>query len=318
MALQLPGLSPLKIAAVALAVIGGVVAMSSFSRSAKLEQQLKLRQREMQGLRSENEELQQRMAVMESERRTLESRINDLRGQLTAEGGELGQLRGSIGDLQERTDRLEREKGELEVEVSRLTRERDETRRQLEKAVQSKKNLERAASRLRERFAMLDRDYQRLIRRIAEIQQAHAVQAAQVSISSWSDAPASQAEPRQPSAQTLGAPASGYAAGEAGSASAMQAVELPPIVVGKDQAAIASPVRGRIIDVNVPNRFVVVDKGANDGVHVGMRFTLTRGGETVAQGVVVRVRPRLAACDIVGSRSVGSPQVGDLAVQFAP
>ena len=99
---------------------------------------------------------------------------------------------------------------------------------------------------------------------------------------------------------------------------APQTIELPPIVVSKNQAALAAPVRARLIEVNRTHQFIVIDKGSGDGVRIGMTFEILRGGGMVARAVAVRVRGRLAACDLVSSRSGGRPQVGDVVVQLRP
>ncbi|MBI3319176.1 MAG: hypothetical protein HYZ89_01120 [Candidatus Omnitrophica bacterium] len=98
---------------------------------------------------------------------------------------------------------------------------------------------------------------------------------------------------------------------------ASQIVELPPIVVQDRERGVVEPIRARVIEVNPGHRFVVIDKGAVDGVGVGMAFDILRGGTKISRATVVRVRPRLAACDLVASSSPGSPQVGDSAVQLS-
>ena len=72
--------------------------------------------------------------------------------------------------------------------------------------------------------------------------------------------------------------------------------------------------RARVIEVNHQHHFVVLDKGAEDGLRVGATFNVLRGGAPVGAVVAVRVRPRLAACDVMPSRSPEPLQVGDLAI----
>lgn len=81
---------------------------------------------------------------------------------------------------------------------------------------------------------------------------------------------------------------------------------------------MSMPVRGRLVEVNEPHRFVVVDKGSMDGVRLGMTLDILRGGSTVGRATVVRVRPQLSACDVVRARTPGPLQVGDVAVQSGP
>ena len=96
--------------------------------------------------------------------------------------------------------------------------------------------------------------------------------------------------------------------------SAGQAIELPPIVVQKGQAWSGTGLRARVLEVNAQHRFVVLDKGIEDGIRVGTTFSVLRGGVPVGAVVAVRIRPRLTACDVIPSRSPEPLQVGDLAV----
>ena len=86
-------------------------------------------------------------------------------------------------------------------------------------------------------------------------------------------------------------------------------------MVRKDQAQGAGPIRGRVLEVNRMHNFVVLDKGSEDGVRAGMRFDVLRAMQPVGQATVIRVRPQLAACDLVPAGTPGLVQVGDLAVQ---
>lgn len=95
-------------------------------------------------------------------------------------------------------------------------------------------------------------------------------------------------------------------------------MELPPIIVRKGQAGMSSAVRGRLVEVNEPHQFIVVDKGSADGVQMGMMFDIVRGaGTVIGRAAVVRVRPQLSACDIVRKQTTEPLQVGDVAVQSA-
>jgi hypothetical protein len=169
-------------------------------------------------------------------------------------------------------------------------------------------NLEFAArkvARLRERLTFLDRDYQQLAAKVAALERERTGQPA------WT-------EPATPSAAAPSPPGSAGSSQTAQPFGGAQTVELPPIVVRKDQSGMGLPVRGQVIEVNEAHRFVVVDKGANDGVAIGMIFDILRAGARVAQAVAVRVRPQLAACDLVTSQSPEFPRVGDVAIQRNP
>jgi len=296
----------LKLLGAALIVlVGGIVLTSLLQRLASLKRQLAETEQTLQSLTDQHEELQHELATIEATRKGLEEQLNVLRNQLASTGGELERLRGTMSELQVRNEVLQDDNIQLERQVSQLTRERDESTDRAHRLEQEKENLQRSASRLRERLALLDRDHQQLASQLAELKQQSSV--------SYQSGPrpdvtvAASTYPSSPSTLTaspsLGTPHS---------------VELPPIVVRKDQAGTGLPIRGRVVEVNEAHRFVVIDKGGNDGVWVGMTFDVLRSGGTVGQAVAIRVRPQLAACDMIGSRSPGSVQVGDLAVQRGP
>ena len=77
-------------------------------------------------------------------------------------------------------------------------------------------------------------------------------------------------------------------------------------------------VRGRLMEVNETHNFVIVDKGSDDGVRIGMAFDILRGTASVGRATVVRIRPHLSACDILRAKTPGPLQIGDLAVQSGP
>ena len=97
-----------------------------------------------------------------------------------------------------------------------------------------------------------------------------------------------------------------------------KAIELPPIVVHRGHASTELQAQGRLIEVNNQYRFVVIDKGTEDGIRAGATFDVRRGGRRIAEVVAVRVRPQYTACDIILSRSPEAPQIGDVAVLRRP
>ena len=143
---------------------------------------------------------------------------------------------------------------------------------------------------MRDRFALLDRDYQRLI------QPRSSPATSQVSATSATQAAATSAPPASGASQT---------------------VELSPIIVRKDQAGVASSVKGRVVEVNQAHQFVVVDKGSEDGILLGMTLDIIRGAARVGRVRVVRVRPQISACDVIRSDTVDPLQVGDAVTQHS-
>jgi cell shape-determining protein MreC len=164
----------------------------------------------------------------------------------------------------------------------------------MQKLISEKSELERSGQRLQQKILFLQRDYQQLSDKIKEAQEKERVSAAPpVTVSG-------RTEEQEPSTVTP---------------SYSQTIELPPIVVKKDSASTALPVRAQVVEANGTKRFVVIDKGSNDGVTNGMNFDILRGGNKIAQVVAVRVRPTIAACDVSFSQSPQVLRSGDTAVQ---
>lgn len=97
-----------------------------------------------------------------------------------------------------------------------------------------------------------------------------------------------------------------------------QTVELPPIIVRKERLPTMAAIRAQVVEVNPTHRFLIINQGAEDGVRIGMTFDLLRGVEMIGRAVAVRVRPRLAACDLIAPENADALHVGDLAVQRGP
>lgn len=297
--LSLGGRSP-KVLLVSTVCVGlaGLAAVSVMQVS-----QLGEKQRLIQTLTAQNQQLQQELAGLQTDRQDLEARLNDVRKELLSTTTELGRLRAVVAEVQGRYDGLASENARVEARVTESARERDAAQEQVHHLEEDKRDLERVSGRLRDRFALLDRDYQRLIQRLEAVERERAITAimpntspttSQVSVTSATQAAAMSV-----------LPASG----------ASQTVELPPIVVRKDQAGVASSVQGRVVEVNEAHQFVVVDKGSQGGILLGMTLNILRGTARVGRVRVVRVRPQMSACDIIRSDTVGPLQVGDAVAQ---
>jgi chromosome segregation ATPase len=98
---------------------------------------------------------------------------------------------------------------------------------------------------------------------------------------------------------------------------AVNEVELPPIVVKSDGPGVsfnpgpaAAGMNGKILSVNEPNNFVIVDLGQNSGVNVGDQLSVYRGSQYVARLQVIQVRNDISAADIKDQWS--KIQIGDL------
>ena len=285
----------------AIAVIGGgALYMGKAKQAAQLEQAVAHAQQQITDLKSQSDALTQKLSAVESSRKSLDDSNGSLRKELASVNTDRDRFRAELDGWKDRYEMLEQGNALLEKQVASVTGERDAATRDIERVSHEKSELERATMRLRERLALLDRDYRQLSDQLAKLQTAPNAGVNSVSIVS-----------------TVG-PASGYAPSDAASptgALSPGTVELPPIVVRKDQAGMSMPVRGRLVEINETHQFVVVDQGSQDGVRMGMSFNIIRGSTTVGKATVVRVRPQLSACDLLRAKTPGPLQVGDQAVQ---
>jgi hypothetical protein len=282
------------------AVLLGLLLVGSLSHGQRLSQQLTITQQQVTQLEGQNRELVQQYDSLKSERSSLEEKIASVRTQLSSVNGELERSQASLKDIRVKYDVLSEERTLLQAQVATLTTNRDQYRGRTERLEGEKTELERKAVRTRERLTLLDRDYRKLQEKVARLeQQPHPGVDVVTSIDSRAGVTTGQ-PPQVP-------PTSGSAV--------PGAVELPPIVVRKDQAGMIHAVRGRLLEVNIPHRFVVVDQGSEDGVRVGTAFDIMRGSAVVGRATAVRVHSNLSACDVVTAKTPGPLQIGDLAVQ---
>lgn len=113
-------------------------------------------------------------------------------------------------------------------------------------------------------------------------------------------------------------------------------VELPPIIVKAESPLPPSPVsspvltlaqpqrivprqvalpkglEGEIMTVNEEHRFVVIDLGSDDGLEIGMVFSVHRGKKEIARIRVVGTRKQIAAADIINFERRMGIRVGDI------
>ena len=281
--------------------IGFLLYMGKAQEAGRLQQQLSMSQQQAAQMEAKNQELIQQISGIQSERKTLDEKIASLRSQLSSATDDLDRSRASLKEFETRYQVLTEERNKLETRVAEVTGERDEARKRADRMAQEKADLERTTSRARERAALLDRDYRALSEKLAELQSA--------------SQPTTGLVTSLPPASPTVVPSVDGTSMSATTSSIPGTVELPPIIVRKDRVDGSSSIRGRLIEVDGPHNFVVVDKGSADGVRVGMAFDILRGSSTVGRATVIRVRPALSACDVVLASPPGPLQVGDLAIQ---
>ena len=288
------------LAAVGGLAIGLVLFLGQLRQAQQLRQQLTTSQQQVASLDAKNQELGHELNSLQSDRNRLETRVSSLQSQLASAATDLERSRVGLEELKDRFDRLSEERTQLQVQVATVTTERNEARSRLQDTEQKKADLERSVGRLRERLTLLDRDYQQLNEKLSQYQASPPSSLSVVSAAGPTTTASAAGEPTTIASTIPGT------------------VELPPIIVRKDQAGISLPVRARLLEVNEPHRFVVVDKGTADGVRVGMAFDIVRGNSTISRATVVRVRPQLSACDLIPQAILAQPQPGDLAIQSSP
>ena len=281
----------------------GALLWQQYQRAGALEQQLTLSRQQVEELKAQNQGLTQQLASLQAERAGLDERVASLRAQLSSATADMERSRVTFGELEQRFASFSEERAKLQGQVVSLTVERDSAQRRVTELDEKKSELGQSVARLRERLALVERDYREVAEKLSSLEVApHAGVNVLASIGPSSN----------------GASAGGGTSGQAPANLYPGVVELPPIIVRKDQAGMSIPVRGRLVEVNESHDFIVVDKGTMDGVRVGMVFDIVRGASTIGRATVVRVRPQLSACDIVRQQTQGPLQVGDAAMQHGP
>ena len=286
----------------------GILYQGQVEQTKRVQQQLAVTQQQVSQLQAQNQELSQQIESLQDERKALDDRLTSLRTQLATATSNVERSRVNLEELTHRIEQLASERTQLQQQVERLTGDRDAANQQVKQLQQAKAELERSVQQSKERLALMGRDYRKMEQKVAELEARPLAGVESVvtttgemtlGATTMSSTPSSTVERAAPS-------------------SISGTVELPPIIVRKDQAGVSALVRGRLMEVNREHHFIVVDKGSLDGVREGMAFDLLRSGSTVGRATVVRVRPQLAACDVVRAKTPGPLQVGDVAVQSGP
>jgi len=92
-----------------------------------------------------------------------------------------------------------------------------------------------------------------------------------------------------------------------GVGASIRSVDLPPIVVSPkphSDNVLFSSLKGKVINVNKRYNFVVVDLGRQMGVKEGMVFSVFRGNRPIGKIEVIRLRDKIAACDIIQADTI--------------
>ena len=88
-------------------------------------------------------------------------------------------------------------------------------------------------------------------------------------------------------------------------------------MVQKNRVVGLPPIQGRLLQVNTPYRFVVLDQGSDQGVRIGMVFSMVREASMIGRVVITRVRPRFSAGEILSIHGSTELRAGDFAIQVS-
>ena len=325
---RLPGLPrvpklPLLIVAIGVVGGGGLVMLQRLGQVQELQRRLTAKEARAAQLEAQNGELSQRLgsleqerAAFEKERGALDKRLASLRDALSAAADDLTKSRTEFEVLQAKVDQLDKDRADLKAQVTTLTSERDAAAQRAASLAQDKQDLARSVERWHGRFTLLEREQQQLSEKLKQLETAPGSYLNAVTLLEEPPGPADAPVPSPSSAWPSDASPSDLSSAAASPPMALtpQLVELLPVAVSASAAGILHALDGRLLAVNDTQGFVVIDKGARDGVTIGMRVDIHRGNKAVGRATVVSVRPQLSACNIVRPETPEPLQVGDLAV----
>ena len=292
-------LLPLLGAVLAVFVLGGLLTVQ-IGKVRQLEGEVRARQQQVALLEGQTQDLLSQVAGLQKERDTVAGRAASLQQELGAAKKEGEEARQHGTALEAQVRQIETERDDVKSQAAATGKALEAAQAQLQRFERDSAEWAEDAKRLHNRLAMVTRNYEEAKTKLSQLEARPAPTTSAISVVG----PA-------PSAAT---PSAAFAATSA----IPGTIELPPIIVRKGQAGISTPLQGRVIEVNEPHNFLVIDQGQEAGVSLGMAFDILRGASTVGRATVVRVRPKLAACDIVRVRTPGPLLIGDLAVQHAP
>ena len=262
----------------------------------------------IQALQEENAALRQNEQQLTDDRKALEEQRAIALEDVEQVKRELSQAKDDVSALTAQIDTLKSERDALHDQLDQLSRRQEAQDTQLAQLRRNKAALETMTADARRQLAQAREEHARLLKeRDANV------------------------------GHESGTPMTSAAAGGSGT------VILPPIIVqphappglsaaaqaGESPAALSEPARrdqllrrplrltGHVVGVNAEHRFIVIDRGASDGVGVGDRFEVSRNQHPLGALTVIRIRESIAACDATALPSSVRVRVGD-DVQWMP
>lgn len=298
---RLSGPMPRLIVFAVCAIVGvGLIALwwGQLQHVGKVERRLALAEQAQSETQAVNQSLARRNSELEEKAREVRGQLTGLQEQISTASATLDRSQLSYEELEDRYEMLNLSRTKIRVKTTQLTRDLEMAREQLEQTMREKSDLELALSRMREKMNLVDRDYRDAVVRLEALKHRPHPGVSVVSSAEAATMVATSSSALRPLPTLIPG-----------------TVELPPIIVRKNRAGMTLAVRGKVVEHNDAYNFVVIDQGSMDGVQVGMFLDIMRGSQRVGRAKVVRVRPKLAACDLIRSHTPGPVQMGDTVVQ---
>ena len=323
---------------------GGWLFTEQRAHTRDLEQQLSLAHSEITQLHQQNTELLQQLTTFQTERTALDERVFSLGVQISSAATELTRADARLAQAQQLAQRLTEANVRLQVQLEATWGERDAARGRAAQLLEDTRALGQSVTRLRARIALLERRSRHLAVQVAMAKrtppQAPVIVAAAPAPAAPAAAPVPPSAPdassvattstppstAEPAQTTVAAPTQAGAPADAAVAPAP--VQLPPVVVTTSPAIATRSANvtstatangtGRLVTVNLRHRFVVIDRGSQDGVQAGMMFDLVQGGRVIGTAMAIRVRPKFSACDLSRETDPRLLHVGDTVLQRPP
>lgn len=298
-------------------VLGGlVVAVMLFEQKTEvdqLKQQILIKDQQIAEMIDRERMLQDKVKELEGVRAELQTEVSAIRDELASAKTELTRSQNDLAEAQDRYNRLVAQQERLDSEMTYLKAERDAAESSASEARKSHEKLKESVVVLRNRLMLLDREY----RKLSEARDRNEV-GPPPDVLVVGDSRNSQLDPRK---AILADSGTGVVSANWSMQNyqnpKQQPLPLPNVVVPREQENRSlPPVTGKLISVNPTERFVVLDKGTQDGVSVGMHFEVMRNSVPISKLRVVRVRDSLAACDVLNTDALNVLNTGDVAVEL--
>lgn len=296
---------PVLLVALAVAAVGGgVLIVERLGQVQQLERALAAKEMRVNQLEAQNSNLSRRLDSLEQERTALDDKVTSLRTELRTAAEDVDRSRAALKELQATFDDLTQERAKAQARILQLDAQRNALMERAKGFEQEKQELGRSVERWRSRFALLEREHQQLADKVKQLEAAPLPGLDAVTLDGNASTPSLVGQD-PPAASSSSAPSATLTP---------ETVELLPVSVATPPVMGAGTLEGRILVTDQAQGFVVINKGARDGLAVGMRVEIFRGNKSLGRATVVSVRPQLSACDVVHAEPPESLQVGDRAV----